>query len=677
MKILYKYMAFIAVFSLLLSSCTKDETVQGSADVPSDVASLYLGPNLGDYYNQTRQQEQDIPECSEDAPAFAQIRLEYGDDNTVVETIVGISSDEQGLFTEYSDDLEIPIPSGETTVSVTLTDFVVWTDDGGAPGEVIWVAPKEGSEYAMFVDGPLDQTFSLRAGSKNYVNVDVICFDDREVNLYGYQFFDITPVPLYEFCIFANYCTDSGRHYTANYSFSLYEYDGNREDGKGEMIYEGLSPETGETDGTYWADPLCVVIPGPGEGIASDVPYLVFEANLEDWVPYYTAEDDDESMISMTLSWDMIQMLFDEDGDDETTEYYHIFFNCGPNDEPLCDLDDDEADCDGDGIPNGQDECPEVAPDVDEDGDGCEDVTQCDDSDPEADCDGDGTPNKCDMDNPNYPTFDCDGDGVNNGDDDCPEFAPEVDEDGDGCEDVTQCDDSDPEADCDGDGTPNKCDMDNPNYPTFDCDGDGVLNGDDDCPEFAPDVDEDGDGCEDVTQCDDSDPEADCDGDGTPNKCDMDNPNYPTFDCDGDGVVNGDDNCPEVAPDVDEDGDGCEDETGGEPCLPDPDTSLSCETAVFNGDISNNFPVDLMLNGSSIGNLTFDVADGDIIVGVALTVVGGYLIDDVEISIDNEIVCYDETDYPGGGSYELDGASDFSYTLNDITVRLNVCPATE
>lgn len=326
MKTIKYYLAFIAVCSLLLTSCSKDEA--GSSDISDNVASLSLGPILQDA-NFTRQQEM-IPECSDEAPAYAQIRLEYGDDNTVVETIVGISSDDQGLFTEYSDDLEIPIPSGETTVSVTVTDFVVWSDDGGAPGEVIWVAPKMGSDYAMFVDNPLEQTFDLRAGSKNYVEIEVICFDDRDVNLYGYQFFDITPVPLYEFCIFANYCSDEGRHYTANYFFTLFEYS----DGEvGDVIYEGLAPETGMSDGTYWADPLCVVVPGPGEGVASDEPYLYFEATIQDWDGYYTAEGD-ETTISTMLSWDDIQALLDRDGDDETTNYWHIFFNCDEEDGP-------------------------------------------------------------------------------------------------------------------------------------------------------------------------------------------------------------------------------------------------------------------------------------------------------------------------------------------------------
>lgn len=332
MKTFKFYLALVAVCSLLLTSCSKDE-VAPQDSIGDNVASLSLGPVLQSMdLNRQQITPDDTPECSDLPPAFAQIRIVYGDDDTEVVTIVRILSDDQGLFTEYSDDLEIPIPSGETSVSVTLTDFVVWSDDGGAPGEVIWVAPKDGSEYDMFVDDPLENTFSLRAGSKNYVNVDVICFDDREVNLYGYQFFDITPVPLYEFCIFANYCSDAGRHYTANYTFSLYEYDGNREDGKGDMIYSNLTPTTGNDDGTYWADPLCVAVPGPGD-LDSDVPYLVFEATVTDWPGYYIAEGD-EMVITTLLTWDVIESLLDRDGDDETTNYWHIFFNCDEEDGP-------------------------------------------------------------------------------------------------------------------------------------------------------------------------------------------------------------------------------------------------------------------------------------------------------------------------------------------------------
>ncbi|MCP9199859.1 hypothetical protein MKO06_08080 [Gramella sp. GC03-9] len=683
MRLLNKYLAAIAVITLLFSSCTQEENIQVNDEAVSpDVAMLYLGPVLNDQLG--RQQEQEIPDCSEATPAFAQIRLTFGDANTPIELVVPILEDDEGLFTAYDEALEIPVTSGNS-VSVTLTDFLVWSDENedGTPDEVIWAAPKEGSDFAQFVSDPLDIVWELRAGSKNYQEVEVICFDDRDVNLYGYQFFDITPVPLYELCVFANYCTDAGRHFTANYELDLYTYSGMEAEENPitdsalyTNIYMGETPETGNDDGSFYADPLCLAIPGPAEGQGASTPYLYYEIRLNDWEGYYDAEP---MVKSGYLTWNQISDWLTVEGDDDnsTVDYWHVFFNCADDDGPEpCDLDDPDADCDGDGIPNGEDECPQENPTVDEDGDGCEDVTQCDQSDPEADCDNDGTLNKCDEDNPNYGTFDCDGDGVINSEDDCPEFAPTVDEDGDGCEDVSQCDETDPDADCDGDGVLNKCDEDNPNYGTFDCDGDGVINSEDDCPEVAPTVDEDGDGCEDVAQCDENDPEADCDNDGTLNKCDEDNPNYATFDCDGDGVLNGNDSCPNDAASTDLDGDGCEDEL--EPCLPAPDSTLSCETATFTGDVSNNFPQEIFLNGEKIGDLTFDINnDGNVELGVALTVTGGYLIDEVEVAIGNEISCFDETEYPGTATYLIDGTSDFSYPLNDVSVRLNVCPATE
>lgn|SRR5262249_5441368 len=65
-----------------------------------------------------------------------------------------------------------------------------------------------------------------------------------------------------------------------------------------------------------------------------------------------------------------------------------------------CDPTDPTADCDGDGIPNGQDTCNNL--------------------DPLADCDNDGIPNGSDTCNNLDPAADCDGDGVANGVDQCP-----------------------------------------------------------------------------------------------------------------------------------------------------------------------------------------------------------------------------------------------------------------
>ncbi|MCA9524891.1 MAG: thrombospondin type 3 repeat-containing protein, partial [Myxococcales bacterium] len=185
------------------------------------------------------------------------------------------------------------------------------------------------------------------------------------------------------------------------------------------------------------------------------------------------------------------------------------------------------VDTDGDGIDDGDDNCPEAAnPD-------------------QADLDGDGIGDACD---------DGDGDGVVDGDDNCADIAnpDQSDVDGDGQGDA--CDEEDDgdgiadgidncplavnpgQEDLDDDGIGDACDDDR--------DGDEVLNDDDNCPDEANNDQVDTDGDEDGDACDDDD--------------------------DDDGIADGDDNCPLVAnPDqADADGDGigdaCDDDDDGD-----------------------------------------------------------------------------------------------------------------
>ncbi len=323
MKDIKKILAFSAIFALILVGCSKDETgVTNSPD--SDTAILQLGPLLNDGETRAvlKQEVQDLPECSDEAPGFAQISIIYGPDDTVKEDIiVPILSDDQGLFTAYSEELELPIPAGETTVSVTVTEFVVWTNDGGSPGEVIWVAPIEGSDFADFVDQPVGPnfTFELRAGSKNYVNVDVICYDDRDVNLYGYQFFTITPIPLIEFCIFGNFCTPEGRHYVASYSVNVWEsVDGE----KGDPIYTDLQNNVEGEGSDAYADPLCFFVPDRLDVDDNDEEYYVEITLLPDTPGY---DGGGELIAEGPISVAEIKFFFGENG---TLDYYHFQYGC-------------------------------------------------------------------------------------------------------------------------------------------------------------------------------------------------------------------------------------------------------------------------------------------------------------------------------------------------------------
>ena len=409
---------------IFLFSCTKDEDPQPNNTSSDAVATLHLGPVLNNVLNNeiTRQQIDDVPPCSDEAPGFAQIALIYGEDDTPVEVIVEVLEDENGLFTAYDEALEIPIPSGATTVSVTLNDFLVWTNVDDAPGEVIWAAPKTGSEFADFVDNPLPFSWDLRAGSKTYTNVDVICFDDRLVNLYGYQFFDITPEVIYELCFFANYCTDSGRHYTANYSLDIYYGT----DNSGTPLYTGEMPVIGE-DGVFFAEPLCLAIPSPQNDEGLDDPYLYYEATLIDWDDNY-GEASGEST-SGTWTRNDILGLINNDG--ETSEYFHAFINCDE------DGGSEPQDSDDDGIMDSQDNCPNDANSGQEDsdsdgvGDVCDNCVNIANPDQE-DSNDNGIGNACEQSGGD----DDDGDGVPNDVDECPNTDPGVLVDDKGCESI-------------------------------------------------------------------------------------------------------------------------------------------------------------------------------------------------------------------------------------------------
>lgn len=390
------------------------------------MGSISIGAILNDLVNNNRQAITDvIPECSDETPMYAWVVLTH--EMGTEDVVIPILFDGEIYFTDYDEDLEIPIPANETTTAVSLTTFMVYAEEPGEGVSPIWVAPTDEGEYKNFVNDALPINFDLRAGSKKYLDVEVLCFDDRDVNLYGYQFFDLIPIELYEFCVFANYCTDNGRHFTANYNVDI---DYIREGEDDINLYTNRSPETGNTEddnsGDWYAEPLCLAIPSPMyDELDTDI-YLRVTVTLADWDANYESPEGEESEV-IFLSWEDVQSYF---GDNSTIDYEHIFFNCG--DDPILDCPITEGDTDGDCIPNEDDVCPGYndKDDMDEDGvpDGCDECPE-DAGDP---LDGGCPIDDC--------TGDADNDGLNDCNDDCPyQAGPESnngcpEEGGDICE---------------------------------------------------------------------------------------------------------------------------------------------------------------------------------------------------------------------------------------------------
>ncbi len=319
MKNLKLCIASLMMLTLVFTSCSKDEN---SMDT-SEKATLSFGAIVNDVLNSqaTKQALADIPSCTDDTPAYVTIVLMQGETAVVgsegspyrVDLVTG------QLFTQEDPSLELE-PG-----TYSLDHFAVYN----ATDDLIWVAPRVGSELAAFVDGALPISIDLRAGVKKYVDVPVLCFDDRDVNEYGYLFFELDAVRAYELCFFANYCDDDGRHYTANYSVDIWMGT----DNTGTALYTDLVPETGMYDnGDYYARPICVALPINAD---PDEDYIYYEATLLDWPENYGTAT--PIVLTGTLSRSDIEANF---GPDMTVDYEHLYFNCGDQGEeptgPVC-----------------------------------------------------------------------------------------------------------------------------------------------------------------------------------------------------------------------------------------------------------------------------------------------------------------------------------------------------
>ena len=393
MKTINYYMSFLAIFALLFTSCSKDEVSDVSGPDVQDTFQLQFGAILNDFEKQQTKDHLTTPvECRNADPSYVKIGLldnstgffvgGPGDTNPFL-IDVNIQDNNGSWETSFSEDLGLPAGS------YSLEYFIVYSADD----EVLWVAPRVGGAFAGDVITPLPQPITLVAGTKPYINVDVLCYEARVEEAFGYIFFDINLITVENsYCIFVNYCYNDGedadgREYPAKFMVEVWgdDYDGDDVIIDGEMNTINPGPA---------ATVLCLALP---KILVGDT-FFVRVTVMDDALLPYTSNGSDIFEFEISQA-DIDAQL------DLTPRYRHVRINCG----------DDDG-----GNGNGGNDCTTA----------------------EGDCDGDTIKNKCDANDPNnvnYDTFDCDGDTILNGVDGCPNDVPGqgyVDADRDGCEDV-------------------------------------------------------------------------------------------------------------------------------------------------------------------------------------------------------------------------------------------------
>ena len=298
--------ACLFLAAIILAACTKDDSANSASEelVPLSFNLLIQDLNRS---SQEKQSIDDIPECSDDLPFYVEIVLMQDDIEVMgdMENPYRINLAEGQLFTEYDQALQLP-PG-----IYTLHHFAVYNETA----TLDWLAPKLPGDMARFSDNPLPMDIELRAGTKPYVDVPVMCYDNRDVNEYGYLFFELDATPLIPYCFFANYCDENGRHYPARYSVEV-SINGN-------TLYSEEINTTGTLEnGEYFADPFCIALPDLAI-YEDDEEYVDYTITLLNWEGVY--EIDEEMEISGSLSREDIMDNFDGENN---VEYEHLFFNC-------------------------------------------------------------------------------------------------------------------------------------------------------------------------------------------------------------------------------------------------------------------------------------------------------------------------------------------------------------
>lgn len=298
----------LCVLALCSIGCTTQETGFVPAqqeelfNLSLNISSLAISKNA-----LTKQQNAEFPECLDDTPFYLEIVLMQDNNEMLGDANAPFRIDltPNQMFTR--DVPEMKLPAGEYYL-----DYCAVYNEAG---DLLCLAPRAESPMAVFSDMPMPMQINLGADSKTFPDIPVLCFDDRDTNEYGYLFEVLENTRVENFCFFANYCSDNGRHFPAKYALDIVVEE--------DTIYSEIINNTGQYEnGDFFADPLCVALP-VSSNYDADEKYIDYTLSLLAWDEVYATNEEIE--ISGSLSHNDILAHFQGA---ENIDPKHIFFNC-------------------------------------------------------------------------------------------------------------------------------------------------------------------------------------------------------------------------------------------------------------------------------------------------------------------------------------------------------------
>ena len=205
MNTIYRNLNIIVVLAIILTSCTKEE-VQILPEQQLNKGSISFGSILSNLRNSENSKlidvsQLEIPDCKPNRPLIMRVALKdskgswvhltNSEDHFIDIKIkqAGVDTNNDGeldsWFAQESDQIELSVDT------YTLEYFAV-LDKSGVDAQVLYLTPRKSENYGAFafqnfVKESLPLDIPIREGVKHYVPVEVLCYNRRFAEEFGYS----------------------------------------------------------------------------------------------------------------------------------------------------------------------------------------------------------------------------------------------------------------------------------------------------------------------------------------------------------------------------------------------------------------------------------------------------------------------------------------------------------